>query len=80
MPRAKIASTGRWRVSACTMRDTFAKCREPDPAVLRHHHVLHSPGWAAKLLPDGTFVVTTPGGRTLEGQPPGRPPPRPLRE
>jgi hypothetical protein len=46
----------------------------------RHHHLLHSPGWAAKLLPDGTFVVTGPDGRTLEGQPPGRPPPRPLRE
>jgi hypothetical protein len=46
----------------------------------RHHHLLHSPGWAAKLLPDGTFVVTGPDGRTLEGQPPGRPPPRLLRE
>jgi Domain of unknown function (DUF222) len=41
----------------------------------RHHHLLHSPGWHAKLLPDGTFIVTTPDGRTLEGQPPGRPPP-----
>jgi hypothetical protein len=46
----------------------------------RHHHLLHSPGWAAKLLPDGTFIVTTPDGRTLEGRPPGRPPPRPPRE
>jgi hypothetical protein len=46
----------------------------------RHHHLLHSPGWAAKLLPDGTFVVSGPDGRTLEGQPPGRPPPRLLRE
>jgi len=44
----------------------------------RHHHLLHSPGWHAKLLPDATLIVTTPG-RTLEGQPPGRPPP-PLRE
>jgi Domain of unknown function (DUF222) len=43
----------------------------------RHHHLLHSPGWHAKLLPDGTFVVTAPDGRSLEGQPPGRPPPRP---
>jgi hypothetical protein len=45
----------------------------------RHHHLLHS-GWGAKLLPDGTVVVTSPDGRTLEGRPPGRPPPRPLRE
>ena len=43
----------------------------------RHHHLLHSPGWHAKLLPDGTFVVTAPDGRSLEGRPPGRPPPRP---
>jgi hypothetical protein len=43
----------------------------------RHHHLLHTPGWDAKLLPDGTFIVTTPDGRTLEGGPPGRPPPRP---
>jgi hypothetical protein len=42
----------------------------------RHHHLLHSPGWHAKLLPDATLIVTTPDGRTLEGQPPGRPPPR----
>jgi hypothetical protein len=46
----------------------------------RHHHLLHSPGWHAKLLPDNTLIVTTPDGRTLEGQPPGRPPPRPPRE
>jgi hypothetical protein len=43
----------------------------------RHHHLLHSAGWDAKLLPDGTFVVTAPDGRTLEGPPPSRPPPRP---
>jgi Domain of unknown function (DUF222) len=43
----------------------------------RRHHLLHTPGWHAKLLPDATLVVTTPDGRTLEGQPPGRPPPRP---
>jgi hypothetical protein len=41
----------------------------------RHHHLLHSPGWAGKLLPDGTIVVTTPDDRTLEGRPPSRPPP-----
>jgi hypothetical protein len=46
----------------------------------RHHHLLHAPGWHAKLLPDNTLSVTTPDGRTLEGQPPGRPPPRPPRE
>jgi Domain of unknown function (DUF222) len=43
----------------------------------RHHHLLHAPGWHAKLLPDATLIVTTPDGRTLEGQPPSRPPPRP---
>jgi hypothetical protein len=36
----------------------------------RHHHLLHSPGWDAKLLPDATLVVTTPDGRTLESRPP----------
>jgi Domain of unknown function (DUF222) len=46
----------------------------------RHHHLLHTPGWHAKLLPDNTLVVTTPDGRTLQGQPPSRPPPRPPRE
>ncbi len=46
----------------------------------RHHHLLHSRGWHAKLLPDATLVVTTPDGRTLEGQPPSRLPPRPPRE
>jgi Domain of unknown function (DUF222) len=46
----------------------------------RHHHLLHTPGWHAKLLPDATLVVTAPDGRTLQGQPPGRPPPRPPRE
>jgi Domain of unknown function (DUF222) len=46
----------------------------------RHDHLLHTPGWHAKLLPDATLVVTAPDGRTLQGQPPGRPPPRPPRE
>ncbi len=36
----------------------------------RHHHLLHSPGWEAKLLPDATLVVTTPDGRVLESRPP----------
>jgi hypothetical protein len=42
----------------------------------RHHHLLHTPGWHAKLLPDNTLIVTTPHGRTLDSQPPSRPPPR----
>jgi hypothetical protein len=36
----------------------------------RHHHLLHTPGWHAKLLPDGSFVVTTPTGRVIESNPP----------
>lgn len=28
----------------------------------RHHHVLHQPGWHAKLRPDGTLKVTDPEG------------------
>ena len=28
----------------------------------RHHHVLHQPGWHAKLLPDGRFEVTDTDG------------------
>jgi hypothetical protein len=38
---------------------------EPANLVLlcsRHHHVLHQPGWHAKLLPDATFEVTDPDG------------------
>jgi hypothetical protein len=35
----------------------------------RHHHVVHQPGWHAKLLPDRTFVVTTPTGTTIESHP-----------
>jgi Domain of unknown function (DUF222) len=30
----------------------------------RHHHLLHSPGWDAKLLPDNTLEVTDPRGHT----------------
>ncbi|MCO7220744.1 DUF222 domain-containing protein [Klenkia sp. PcliD-1-E] len=39
----------------------------------RHHHRLktHAPGWAFTLDPDGTLVVTTPGGTTLTTRPPG---------
>ncbi|HZA79246.1 MAG TPA: DUF222 domain-containing protein, partial [Acidimicrobiales bacterium] len=36
----------------------------------RHHHLLHTPGWDAKLLPDATLIVTTPHGRTLQSRPP----------
>jgi hypothetical protein len=36
----------------------------------RHHHLGHTPGWHDKLLPDGTYEVTTPTGRTLESKPP----------
>jgi hypothetical protein len=32
----------------------------------RHHHLLHLPGWQAKLLPDATFEVTRPDG-TVRG-------------
>jgi hypothetical protein len=44
----------------------------------RHHHLLHRPGWEAKLLPDATFKVTDPKGRTRTTRPPGRIPPLPL--
>jgi hypothetical protein len=36
----------------------------------RHHHVLHQPGWHAKLRPDGEFEVTDPGGIVRETLPP----------
>ncbi len=29
----------------------------------RHHHLLHTPGWHARLLPDATFEVTDPRDR-----------------
>ncbi|HMG42220.1 MAG TPA: DUF222 domain-containing protein [Acidimicrobiales bacterium] len=40
----------------------------------RHHHLVHQPGWHAKLLPDGTYLVSTPNGHTIESRPSGRPP------
>jgi hypothetical protein len=46
----------------------------------KHHHLLHSPGWDAKLRPDATFIVTTSDGRTLEARPPDQPRSLPLRE
>ena len=36
----------------------------------RHHHVLHQPGWHAKLRPDGTFEVTDPNGQVRCTSPP----------
>ena len=47
----------------------------------RHHHLLHAPGWHAKLLPDNTLEITDPQGRTHTSTPdPSRAPPLPLRE
>ncbi|MDP9069775.1 MAG: HNH endonuclease [Actinomycetota bacterium] len=37
----------------------------------RHHHIAHLPGWAEKLKPDATLVLTDPTGRTWETHPPG---------
>ncbi len=37
----------------------------------RHHHVGHLPGWAEKLKPDATLVLTDPAGRTWQTHPPG---------
>jgi hypothetical protein len=37
----------------------------------RHHHLLHTPGWHIKLLPDATVEVTRPDGRVVSGAPPG---------
>ena len=36
----------------------------------RHHHLLHTPGWDAKLLPDATLIITTPHAHTLQSRPP----------
>ena len=36
----------------------------------RHHHVLHQPGWHAKLLPDGRFEVTDTDGIVRATSPP----------
>ena len=37
----------------------------------RHHHLGHRPGWAEKLKPDGTLVLSDPSGRTWTTHPPG---------
>jgi hypothetical protein len=36
----------------------------------RHHHVLHQPGWHAKLRPDGEFEVTDQVGTVRQTSPP----------
>jgi hypothetical protein len=41
----------------------------------RHHHLLHRPGWHAKLLPDATLEITDPHGRVRTTSPPDRAPP-----
>jgi hypothetical protein len=46
----------------------------------RHHHLLHTPGWHAKLLPDHTLEVTDPRGHVHTSDPPTHRPPLPLRE
>ena len=48
----------------------------------RHHHLLHHPGWHAKLLPDDTLEVTDPTGHVRTSHPPPtrRAPPLPLPE
>ncbi len=46
----------------------------------RHHHLLHAPGWHAKLLPDNTLEVTDPRGNVHTSDPPAHRPPLPLRE
>jgi hypothetical protein len=37
----------------------------------RHHGVVHSKGWSMARGPDGSWVFTTPTGRTLTSHPPG---------
>jgi hypothetical protein len=35
----------------------------------RHHHLIHQPGWALQLDPDGDLHITTPTGRTFTTRP-----------
>lgn len=44
-------------------------------ACSRHHHLLHMPGWHAKLAPDGRLEATAPDGRHWVTYPPGATPP-----
>jgi hypothetical protein len=51
---------------------------EPGNLVLlcsRHHHIVHGPGWRARLHADATFQVTDPHGRIRVTRPPGTGPP-----
>jgi 5-methylcytosine-specific restriction protein A len=41
----------------------------------RHHHVLHRPGWHARLLAGAVFEVTDPRGRIRTTSPPATGPP-----
>jgi Domain of unknown function (DUF222)/HNH endonuclease len=62
---------------------THGGATTPDNLVLlcsRHHHLLHTPGWHAKVLPDNVLEVTDPRGHVHTSHPPGHPPPLPLRE
>ena len=45
----------------------------------RHHHLLHTPGWRAKLLPDSILETTDPTGHVRTSHLPGasRAPPLP---
>jgi Domain of unknown function (DUF222)/HNH endonuclease len=59
---------------------THGGATTPDNLVLlcsRHHHLLHTPGWHAKLLPDNVLEVTDPRGHVHTSHPPGHPPPLP---
>jgi hypothetical protein len=48
----------------------------------RHHHLLHTPRWHAKLLPDNNLEITNPAGHVRTSHPPPnhRAPRLPLRE
>jgi hypothetical protein len=59
----------------------LTKVMEPRPRLYAHHHLLHSPGWHAKLLPDATLEITNPYGHTHTSTPDAsRAPPLTLRE
>ena len=54
---------------------------DTDHAVLLSPHchtLVHQPGWADHIEPDGTYTTTSPGGQTHTSRPPGADPPRQL--